>query len=54
MIPWAVFTPDGRYKTVNADGSFWYSIGLCRFEPGELDEFLPPGTLRRMDLDEPL
>ena len=51
---WAVFTPDGRYKTANADGSFWYSIGLCRFEPGELDEFLPPGTLRRMELDAPL
>ena len=25
-----------------------------RFEPGELDEFLPPGTLQRLDLDAPL
>ncbi|MGH9445787.1 MAG: WD40 repeat domain-containing protein, partial [Terriglobia bacterium] len=52
---WAAFTPDGRYKAVgNLGGAFWYAIGLCRFEPGELDEFLPPGTLRRLEPDEPL
>jgi WD40 repeat protein/3',5'-cyclic AMP phosphodiesterase CpdA len=52
---WAAFTPDGRYK-ISGDlgGAFWYAINLCRFEPGELDAFLPPGTLRRLELDEPL
>ena len=36
------FTPDGRYK-LGGDiaGSFWHVIGLCRFEPGELDPYLP-------------
>ena len=31
-----------RYK-VGGDlaGSFWHVIGLCRFEPGELDPYLP-------------
>jgi WD40 repeat protein/nucleoside phosphorylase len=39
---WAAFTPDGRYK-LGGDiaGSFWHVIGLCRFEPGELDAYLP-------------
>jgi len=52
---WAAFTPDGRYKAEgNVGGAFWYAIGLCRFEVGELDEFLPSGTLRRLQPDEPL
>jgi WD40 repeat protein/3',5'-cyclic AMP phosphodiesterase CpdA len=52
---WVAFTPHGRYKLGgNPAGSFWYAIGLCRFEPGELDDFLPPGTLRRLQDDEPL
>jgi hypothetical protein len=48
---WVAFTPDGRYK-LGGDiaGSFWHVIGLCRFEPGELDPYLP---LRIPD-DEPL
>ena len=39
---WAAFTPDGRYK-LGGDiaGSFWHVIGLCRFDPGELDPYLP-------------
>jgi len=39
---WAAFTPDGRYK-LGGDiaGSFWHVIGLCRFEPGELDDYIP-------------
>ncbi len=39
---WAAFTPDGRYK-IGGDiaGAFWHVIGLCRFEPGELDPYLP-------------
>jgi WD40 repeat protein len=49
---WAVLLPDGRYKQVgNVDGLFWQAIGLCRFEPGELDEFMP--GLRVAD-DQPL
>jgi WD40 repeat protein/3',5'-cyclic AMP phosphodiesterase CpdA len=52
---WLAFTPDGRYKGVgNLGGAFWYAISLCRFEVGELDDFLPPGTLRRLELDDPL
>ena len=52
---WAAFTPEGRYKfDGNLAGGFWYALGLCRFEPGELDDFLPPGTLQRLALDEPL
>jgi WD40 repeat protein/nucleoside phosphorylase len=39
---WVAFTPDGRYK-LGGDiaGSFWHVIGLCRFEPGELDPYIP-------------
>jgi nucleoside phosphorylase len=46
---WVAFTPEGRYKL---GGSFWHVIGLCRFEPGELDPYLPR-PLRIPD-DEPL
>ncbi|AUX29085.1 MULTISPECIES: pentapeptide repeat-containing protein [Sorangium] len=51
---WAAFTPDGRrYKLGGAlAGSFWYAIGLCRFEPGELDALLL--SLQRVPDDEPL
>ncbi|WP_437945106.1 pentapeptide repeat-containing protein [Sorangium sp. So ce296] len=51
---WAAFTPDGRrYKLGGAlAGSFWYAIGLCRFEPGELDALLP--SLQRVPDGEPL
>ena len=39
---WAVFDSDGRCRySGNVAGYFWHAIGLCRFEPGELDEFLP-------------
>jgi hypothetical protein len=24
----------------NLGGAFWHAIGLCRFEPGELDPYL--------------
>jgi WD40 repeat protein len=52
---WAAFTTTGRYKVAGSvAGLFWYAIGLCRFEPGELDPFLPPGTLVRLKEDEPL
>ena len=39
---WVAFTPDGRYKLgCDIAGSFWHVAGLCRFEPGELDDYLP-------------
>jgi len=38
---WVAFTPDGRYKYGgNIAGSFWHVAGLCRFEPGEPDDYL--------------
>ncbi len=38
---WAALTPDGRYKFQGTQsGEFWHTIGLCRFEVGELDAFL--------------
>jgi WD40 repeat protein len=49
---WVAFTPDGRYKLSGSlQGSFWHVIGLCRFEPGELDDQLP---YLRMQDDESL
>lgn len=37
---WAAFTPDGRCKLGgNATGLLGFTIGLCRFEPGELDAY---------------
>ena len=39
---WAAFTPNGRYKLGGTPaGGFWHVIGLCRFEPGELNPHLP-------------
>jgi WD40 repeat protein/nucleoside phosphorylase len=39
---WVAFTSDGRYRSMgNLGGAFWHAIGLCRFEPGELDPYLP-------------
>ncbi|NJL26903.1 MAG: hypothetical protein HC897_02975 [Thermoanaerobaculia bacterium] len=50
---WVAFTPDGRYKLGgHIGGGFWHTIGLCRFEPGELDPYLSR-PLRIPD-DEPL
>ncbi|MCP4657540.1 MAG: hypothetical protein GY856_19210 [bacterium] len=50
---WVAYTPDGRYKLGGETaGAFWHSVGLCRFEPGELDPYLPE-PLRVPD-DEPL
>jgi hypothetical protein len=49
---WAAFAPDGRYKTDGVvSGQFWHVIGLCRFEPGELDAYLPGIT--RLPMDAP-
>ncbi|MFC5752605.1 TIR domain-containing protein [Actinomadura rugatobispora] len=47
---WAALSPEGRYKGEgNTSGEFWYAIGMCRFEPGELDAHLP--EVRQIPLD---
>jgi WD40 repeat protein len=47
---WAALSPDGRYKYQGDITSyFWHAINLCRFEPGELDEWIPG---LHMDRDE--
>jgi WD40 repeat protein len=39
---WVAFRPDGRYKFQGSvGGAFWHTNGLCRFEVGELDAYLP-------------
>ncbi len=39
---WVAYAPDGRFKLGgDTRGAFWHAIGLCRFEPGELDRYLP-------------
>jgi hypothetical protein len=49
---WAALAPDGRYKLDGeADGQFWYVIGMCRFEIGELDPYLR--QIRQLPLDVP-
>jgi WD40 repeat protein len=46
-------TPDGRYKTDgDVANEFWYVVGMARFEPGELDRYLP--DLAPLDTDFPL
>ncbi|MGH8479452.1 MAG: hypothetical protein ACREXK_07745 [Gammaproteobacteria bacterium] len=51
---WAAVTPDGRYKLGgDTAGAFWFAINLCRFEPGELDPYLPE-CLRRLAPEEPI
>ena len=50
---WVAYTPDGRYKLGGESArGFWHGIGLCRFEAGELDPYVP--GIRRVPLDEPL
>ncbi|MFD0660099.1 WD40 repeat domain-containing protein [Thermocatellispora tengchongensis] len=42
---WAAIAPDGRYKVEGDIGhQFWHVVGMCRFEPGELDPYLPEVT----------
>jgi WD40 repeat protein len=39
---WVAFSPDGRYKFGGVPaGGFWHVAKLCRFEIGELDEWVP-------------
>ena len=53
--------PDGGYAAIgphgyklqgNPAGRFWWAIKLCRFEPGELDPYVP--SLRRLPPDAPM
>ncbi len=38
---WVAFRPTGRFKSGgDISGMFWHAIGLCRFEPDELDAYL--------------
>ncbi|MCP4701322.1 MAG: NACHT domain-containing protein [Gammaproteobacteria bacterium] len=38
---WAAYSPDGRYKFGGeVGGSFWHMAGLCRYEAGEIDQWL--------------
>ena len=39
---WVAFRPDGTYKCQGSmGGTFWHASGLCRFEVGELDAYVP-------------
>jgi hypothetical protein len=50
---WAALAPDGRYKVEGAlTKDFWQAVGLCRFEPGELDDYLT-ASIRRMPVEAP-
>lgn len=49
---WAALAPDGRYKFEgDVAGQFWHAIGMCRFEPGELDSYLP--NIRQLPAEVP-
>ncbi|GAB6899024.1 TIR domain-containing protein [Kineosporia succinea] len=50
---WAALAPDGRYKMEGSlQQDFWYSVGMCRFEPGELDDYLTQ-VVRRLPVEAP-
>ncbi|WP_189874851.1 TIR domain-containing protein [Streptomyces bluensis] len=50
---WAALSPSGGYKYEgDVTGEFWHVVGMCRFEPGELDDNLP--GVRHIPLEEPL
>ncbi|TDF48456.1 TIR domain-containing protein [Streptomyces sp. WAC05374] len=50
---WAALTPAGGYKYEgDVAGEFWHVVGMYRFQPGELDEYLP--GVRRLPLGEEL
>ncbi|MFB6436620.1 TIR domain-containing protein [Streptomyces sp. NPDC056411] len=50
---WAALTPSGGYKYEgDIAGEFWHVVGMCRFEPGELDGRLP--GVRQLPLPAPL
>ncbi|WP_404963038.1 TIR domain-containing protein [Streptomyces sp. 147326] len=50
---WAALTPSGGYKYEgDVAGEFWHVVGMSRFAPGELDEYLP--GIHRLPLGEEL
>ncbi|MEU9444038.1 TIR domain-containing protein [Streptomyces sp. NPDC048304] len=50
---WAALSPSGGYKYEgDVTGEFWHAVGMCRFEPGELDGRLP--GVWQVPPDEPL
>ncbi|WP_264482881.1 TIR domain-containing protein [Streptomyces pinistramenti] len=50
---WAALTPEGGYKYEGAvAGEFWHVVGMARFAPGELDDYLP--GVHRLSLDAEL
>ncbi|MGP4047165.1 TIR domain-containing protein [Streptomyces sp. 2A115] len=50
---WAALSPSGGYKYEgDVTGEFWHAVGMCRFEPGELDGNLP--GVRHVPLDDAL
>ncbi|MGW1285773.1 WD40 repeat domain-containing protein, partial [Streptomyces sp. NPDC002586] len=50
---WAALSPSGGYKYEgDVTGEFWHAVGMCRFEPGELDGHLP--GVWQVPLDAPL
>ncbi|MEV7468162.1 TIR domain-containing protein [Streptomyces kronopolitis] len=50
---WAALSPSGGYKyDGDIAGEFWHVVGMCRFEPGELDDRLP--GVRRLAPDDPI
>ncbi|MFB6535030.1 TIR domain-containing protein [Streptomyces noursei] len=50
---WAALTPEGGYKYEGeVAGEFWHVVGMARFTPGELDEYLP--GVHRLPLDAEL
>ncbi|MGH3112793.1 MAG: hypothetical protein ACRDOP_04925, partial [Gaiellaceae bacterium] len=49
---WAALLPSGAYKVGGDHAGLWWAVGLCRFEPGELDPYIP--EIRRFDADTPI
>jgi hypothetical protein len=50
---YAVLLPDGSYKlSGDPGGAFWWAMKLCRFAPGELDDYVP--QVRRLSADTPI
>ncbi|WP_309238025.1 pentapeptide repeat-containing protein [Streptomyces albidus (ex Kaewkla and Franco 2022)] len=50
---WAALTPGGGYKYEgDVAGEFWHVVGMTRFAPGELDDYLP--GVHRLSLDAEL
>ncbi|MGW7457683.1 WD40 domain-containing protein [Streptomyces sp. NPDC054797] len=50
---WSALTPGGGYKYEgDVAGEFWHVVGMSRFTPGELDEYLP--GVHRLPLGEEL